>query len=321
MDISESTLALITPVEGNPVLLVQPLSYTAAKEKAKDCVVKDIGPRGKILSRVANEMRKVHVKNVEIDSLTIFAYLKLAEEMKEARFRQDQDILMSLRRKKDDEEIEFIREAAKLADLGVEAGMKTAKPGIHEYEVAAEIEYAMRSRGSEGVAFETVVASGPRSAFPHGICSDRILCEGDFVVLDLGAVYRGYRSDITRTAVVGQPSPKQTKILDVVLRAQEEALKSIHAKIKAKDADGVARKIITDEGFGGFFIHGLGHGVGLDIHEAPTLSPRSRDILAEEDVVTDEPGIYIPGFGGVRIEDMVLVHKSAGEKLTKAAYT
>lgn len=293
MDISEATLVLITPVDGDDILLVQPLSYEAANEQAEGCIVKNIGFRGKVLTKIANETRRFRMKSVGFDNLSISMYLKLAQEMKEAEFKQNQDILMSLRRQKDEREIAFLREAAKLADLGAEAGVEAIRPGIHEYEVAAEIEYAMRSRGSEGVAFETVVASGPRSAYPHGVSSYRIMNEGDLVVLDLGAVYSGYRSDITRTAVVGKPTTKQKKMLEIVLKAQEEAFKSIYAKIKASNVDGVARKIITDEGFGKFFIHSLGHGVGLDIHEAPALSPRSKEILLEGDVVTDEPGIYI----------------------------
>ncbi|MDQ1280400.1 MAG: Aminopeptidase family protein [Thermoproteota archaeon] len=321
MDISEATLFLITPVNGDAILLVQPLSYDAANEKAEGCTVKNIGFRGKILNKIVNEIRRSQMKSVVFDSLSTSMYLKLVQEMKEVEFKQDQDILMSLRRQKDEREIAFLIEAAKLADFGAEAGMEAIKPRIHEYEVAAEIEYAMRRRGSEGVAFETVVASGPRSAYPHGVCSDRIINEGELVVLDLGATYLGYRSDITRTAVVGKPTIRQKKIFDVVLKAQEEAFKSIHAKVRASDVDGVARKIITNEGFSDFFIHSLGHGVGLDIHEAPTLSPKSKEILLEGDVVTDEPGIYIPGFGGVRIEDTVLIHKNHGEKLTKTPYS
>lgn len=321
MDIAEATLVLITPVDGDSILLVQPLSYIAASEKAEDCIVRNVGFRDKILNKTIDEIRKFGMRNIGFDNVSISTYLKLVEEMKEIRFKQSQDIIMSLRRSKDERELTFLREAAKLTDAGVEAGIEAIKPGIHEYEVAAEIEYAMRSRGSEGTAFETVVASGPRSAYPHGVCSDRIIREDDFVVLDLGAVCSGYRSDITRTTVVGKPSDKQSKILNLVLKAQEEAFKSIHADTKTRDVDAVARKIFTDAGFGKLFIHGLGHGVGLDIHEAPTLSPRSREILEEGDVITDEPGIYIQGFGGVRIEDTVLVHKSHGEKLTKATYS
>ncbi len=143
MDISESTLALITPVDGNAVLLTQPLSFTAATEKAKGCHVRNVGFRGRILSRMAAEMKKSKMKRIGFDNLTISAYLKLTEDMKGVGFKQDQDVLLSLRRKKDPEEVASVREAAKLADSGVEAGLETVKSGIHEYEVAAEIEYAM----------------------------------------------------------------------------------------------------------------------------------------------------------------------------------
>jgi Xaa-Pro aminopeptidase len=192
--------------------------------------------------------------------------------------------------------------------------------GVKEYEVAAEVEYAMRKQGSSGTAFETIVASGLASAFPHGGCSDREIREGDLVVVDMGATYKFYRSDMTRTFVAGNPSAKQKKLYEVVRAAQEKAVKTMKPNVKAKDVDATARKIIADAGYGEYFVHGLGHGVGLDIHEPPTLSPDSEDVLAAGNVVTVEPGIYLVSYGGVRIEDTVLVHGNGAEKLTNGAY-
>ncbi|MCK5402862.1 M24 family metallopeptidase, partial [Candidatus Bathyarchaeota archaeon] len=166
----------------------------------------------------------------------------------------------------------------------------------------------------------TIVASGPRSAYPHGVCTNRVINKGDFVILDLGAISSGYRSDITRTVVVGTPTQKQNKMLELVSRAHRKALECIHENIIAHEVDANAREILKSGGYGKEFIHGLGHGVGLDIHEPPTLSSRSEDILKEGNVVTVEPGIYILGFGGIRIEDTVLVHKNCGEQLTQAEY-
>ena len=185
--------------------------------------------------------------------------------------------------------------------------------------MAAEIEYAMRSRGSEGTAFETVVASGPRSAYPHGCSTDRVIKSGDSVVLDLGAVYSGYRCDITRTLIVGEPSSRQAAVLKLLMEAEEEAFRAIREGVRARDVDMSARRIIEDGGFGEYFIHGLGHGVGLDIHEPPRLSSESEDVLEGGNVITDEPGVYMQGFGA-RIEDTVLVHEKTGERLTKAGY-
>jgi len=178
----------------------------------------------------------------------------------------------------------------------------------------------MRAEGSEGTSFETVVASGPRSAYPHGICSDRVINEGDLIIIDVGAIYAGYCSDITRTVVAGKPTHKQTRLLNLIYRAQEEAFKNIRSGIKTKDVDASARKLLKDGNYGKYFVHGLGHGIGLDIHEPPTLSTISEDILEKGNVVTNEPGVYIEGFGGLRIEDMVLVRKNRGEILTVAPY-
>ena len=320
MDISGAILNLIIPIDDKPVLLTSPLSYFAASEKAKECSVKNIGFRGKILDKTINEIKELKMKDIAFDELQMSMYLKLVKESKDIIFSYNPDIVMRLRSRKDERELEYIKYAAKLTDEGAEAGMGAVKSGIHEYNVAAEIEYAMRRRGSEGTAFETVVASGPRSAYPHGVCSDRIIGDGDFVILDLGAVYSGYRCDITRTTIVGKPSPKQLRMLNIVMKAKEEAFRSIRAGIKTREVDAVARRVLSNERFNKFFIHGLGHGIGLDIHELPTISPRTRETLEKGNVISNEPGIYIRNIGGVRIEDTVLVHKNEGENLTKAKY-
>jgi len=320
-DISGAALSLIIPLDGTPVLLTQPLSYVAASEKAEGCVVKDVGFKGSFLGETVRELRRLKAERLGFDDLTIAMYLSLGEKLGGSmKLIHSPETVMRLRRRKDEREIQYIMRAAMLTDEGAEAGIEAVKAGIHEYEIAAEIEYAMRIHGSEGVAFETVVASGPRSALPHGLSSDRIVREGDFVTMDLGAVYSGYCCDITRTVTAGKPSSKQLQMLDTVLKAQREAFKSIRAGEKTRSVDDAARRVLEEEGFGGSFIHGLGHGVGLDIHEAPTLSPKSREVLEEGNVVSNEPGIYIQGFGGVRIEDTVWVHRDKGENLTKAAY-
>jgi Xaa-Pro dipeptidase len=214
-----------------------------------------------------------------------------------------------------------MRKAGELTSEGMKAAYEVLASGMKEYEVAAEIEYAMRQRGSYGTAFETSVASGPRSAFPHGGCSDREICQGDLVVVDAGATYKFYRSDMTRTLVAGKPSEKQKELYEIVKVAQEKAFEAIKPNVKARDVDAVARKIIEDAGYGEYFVHGLGHGVGLEVHEPPTLSSSSKEALTVGNVVTDEPGIYLVGYGGVRIEDTVLVQKNGAEKLTNGPYS
>jgi len=321
LDIPDAKLCLIVPLKGEPILFTNPLSYSAAFEKARGCVVKLVKSSEKILEEVMDEVRALKLTQVGFDDMGISFYLKLVKKLRNVDFQQRTELVWKLRKVKSDEEIRWMKKAAEFADAGMKAGLEAVKAGVHEYEVAAEAEYEMRARGSEGTAFETIVASGPRSAYPHGVCSDRIIQKGDFVILDIGGVYKGYKSDLTRTVVAGEPSSKQGKLFNLVLEAQNEAFRQIKAGIKANDLDGLARKIIEGKGYRDKFLHGLGHGVGLNIHEPPTLSKSSKDILEEGNVVTVEPGVYIQGFGGMRIEDTVLVLRGTGEKLTKTPCT
>jgi len=317
-DISNATLGLIIPAEGELDLWTYPLSYTLAKEEAKNCVVNNVESGEKLYQKVAEKIGGMGFTAIGFDKMSADEYLMLSKTIPKVKLNQKSDFVLGLRGVKSREEINLIKEAAKLADIGAECGIEVVKSGMREYEVAAEIEYEMRRNGSEGVAFETLVASGPRSALPHGISTSRIIKKGELVVMDLGATYQGYRSDITRTLIVGQPSDKQKKIFEIVLKAQEIAFQKIRSGISGRDVDAVCREFIKKSGYGDNFIHGLGHGVGLDVHDPPRLSPSSKDVLFAGNVVTDEPGIYIEGYGGVRIEDMVLVKEEGAQMLTKA---
>ena len=178
----------------------------------------------------------------------------------------------------------------------------------------------MREHGSERPAFTTIVASGVRGSLPHGTASEKLLVASEFVTMDYGAVYQGYHSDITRTVVLGEASEKHRELYHTVLEAQILGVKSLYVGISGKEADRIVRDFLTQEGYGENFGHGLGHSVGLEIHEEPRLSPKSRaEHLAEGTVVTVEPGVYLPGWGGLRIEDTVLLEKRGGVPLTKAA--
>jgi Xaa-Pro aminopeptidase len=320
MDIAGAELHLLIPLDGDATLITKPLSFTAASGSARNCHVQAVGIEEKMADRLLQELRAHGMSRLGFDDLAISTYVTLGRALGEANLTQRQELIWALRRTKDEREIASMREAAELADVGVETGIEAVKPGVREYEVAAELEYAMRVRGSKGTAFETVVASGPRSALPHGVCGDRVIRKGDLVVLDLGAVCGEYRSDITRTVVAGTPSPTQRRMIRIVSEMQDTAFSQIHAGRSTRDVDTIARGMLTEEGYGRYFIHGLGHGVGLDIHEPPTLSPQSVEVLEPGNVVTVEPGIYIADFGGVRIEDTVRVNEAAGEKLTKAGY-
>jgi Xaa-Pro aminopeptidase len=320
MDIAGAALHLLVPLDGDATLLTKPLSFTAASEAARNCHVQAVGIEEKMRDRLLQELQAHDARRLGFDDLAIPMHVALERALGRANLTQRQELIWSLRRTKDASEIASMREAAKLADVGVETGIEAIKPGVREFEVAAELEYAMRVRGSQGTAFETVVASGPRSALPHGMSRDRVIREGDLVVLDLGAVCGEYRSDITRTVVAGTPSPTQCRLLRIVAETQDTAFSYIRARRAAREVDAVAREALARTDYGRYFIHGLGHGVGLDIHEPPTLSPQSREVLESGNVVTVEPGIYIPDFGGVRIEDTVRVDDAAGEKVTRAGY-
>jgi len=219
---------------------------------------------------------------------------------------------------KDPQEIACIRKAAAIADDAFAQVLGAVKPGVQERDIAAELEYYMSKGGSEKRAFETIVASGPRAALPHGVASTRRIKKGDFVTFDFGATVEGYVSDITRTVVVGRATARQRRIYDLVLRAQQRAVARVRSGVTGIDLDRVARRMIERAGHGKRFDHGLGHGIGLSVHEGPSLGPRSRDTLKSSMVITVEPGVYFPGWGGVRIEDDVIVRPSGCTVLTKS---
>lgn len=219
---------------------------------------------------------------------------------------------------KDKSELACITKAVEIGDIAYERILNLVAPGIRERELAAELEYQMVMLGSEGAAFPTIVASGYRSAMPHGVASKRKLQKGDFVTFDFGACVDGYVSDMTRTVVVGRATSRQKRIYQTVLKAQLAAIRKMKAGAACKAVDAAARRIITKAGYGKRFGHGTGHGISIDYHSGPRLSPLSDDKLKANNVVTVEPGIYIGGWGGVRIEDDVLVTRTGAKVLNRA---
>lgn len=313
---------LLIPHRGENTVYVYGVNYEQTKAEAKGFKVELMNRGEKIAEKLAPQFKASRIKKLATDGISYDTYRLLAKGLRgKAKLKVQSDLVWELRKVKEEKELELMRKAGELTSLGMKVAYETIKPGLTEIEVAGEIEYAMRKKGGYGVAFETIVASGLRSAYPHGGCANRKIHKGDLVVVDMGAMYEYYRSDITRTVVAGKASEKQKKLYNVVKEAQEKAYRAIKPRAKGKDVDQVARKIIEDAGYGNNFNHGLGHGVGLETHEPPWLRPNSKDKLVIGNVVTDEPGIYFPGFGGFRIEDTVLVQKGRGEKLTKGPYT
>lgn len=231
------------------------------------------------------------------------------------------EALLLARSVKNDFEIEKTVQAQKITEKAFDEILNFIKIGVSEKEIALELDYIMQKNGSQGVAFETICVSGVNSCLPHGVPSEKKIEAGDFITMDFGAVYDGYHSDMTRTVAVSHTTDEMGLVYETVLKAQDAAVLSIKEGVQCKFADKVARDIIDNAGFGKFFSHSTGHGVGLEIHEYPNLSPKSNRLLKTGQIVTCEPGIYLPEKFGVRIEDMVLVKNNSFQNLTKAAKT
>ncbi|MEM2577648.1 MAG: Xaa-Pro peptidase family protein [Candidatus Bathyarchaeia archaeon] len=308
---------LLVPVDGNSVLFVNSVNYETAKNFARNVEVELVKIGEKVEKRVLNMILERGLKSIGFDKMDAAEYQKMKNSLNGAKIEPLGEVLWSLRRIKDEEELALIRRAAALTSRGMSRALEVIRPGVREWEVAAEAEYEMRRLGSGGVAFDTIVCSGPESAYPHGALGEREIRDGDLVIIDIGAKYHGYCADMTRTIVVGEGTQIQKHILELVREAQKVAMNQIRGGVMARDVDYAARKLIIENGYGEYFVHGLGHGIGLDVHEPPTLGPLSEDILLAGNVVTVEPGIYIPGLGGARIEDTVLVTNERVIKLTE----
>jgi Xaa-Pro aminopeptidase len=255
---------------------------------------------------------------IQDNDLTVQQFATMKNLFPRVRFVPAGSILDDLVAVKDAEEIGNIEHAAAVTDRVFEAIVRVIRPGMTELDVAAEISYLHKKFGAEGDAFEPIVASGTRGALPHARASMKQIRSGEMVTLDFGCRYRGYHSDLTRTVAVGRPSPELRRIYSVVLQAQAEAIRMARAGIKARSLDAVARGWIKKAGFGRYFTHSLGHGLGLQVHELPRISRQSPARLAAGNVVTIEPGIYVPDRGGVRIEDDVVIEDGSCRLLTKA---
>ena len=259
----------------------------------------------------------------EAGHVTFDFYTRLRKMMAELnaaetpRLMSTQNLVESLRVTKDAEELKQIELAARIADAAMEDVVPTIKLGMTEKQVAWELEKSMREHGADSVSFDTIVASGPNGALPHHRPRDRAIQKGDPIVIDMGAKVNGYCSDITRTVTVGQPDDTLTKVYDTVLAAQLTAITTVESGMNGGEADSLARTVIEQANYGENFGHSLGHGIGLAVHENPRVGPNSNSQLEASMVFTIEPGIYVPGWGGVRIEDMVVLENGKARVITK----
>jgi len=313
-------LRLLIPKDGKSILYVSKMNYEAAKDSVKTCIIQLVDYGEDIDKVLCDQLIDLGLRKIGFDVMDAQTYMKNVKLQEKLNFYPKREILWSMRQIKDSKELYFIKKAAEITSKGMRRALEIVDINKTEKDVVAEIEYELRRNGADSIAFETIVASGPNSAYPHGGSGNRKLQRGDLIIIDLGAKSNGYCSDMTRTIVLGKPSTKQLKIFEIVKEAQQRALEALNEEVTAKNIDAIARDFIVKKGLGEKFVHGLGHGVGLEVHEPPTLSPVSKDQLKNGNVVTVEPGIYIPGFGGVRIEDTVAITYGEAEVLTYAPY-
>lgn len=247
---------------------------------------------------------------------TTYSLYETYQKFFDATLIPESGLIEELRMIKTKEELEIMKKAAQIADDAYDHIQSFIKPGVKEIEVANELEFFMRRRGATSSSFDTIVASGFRSAMPHGVASEKEIQSGELVTLDYGALYHGYCSDITRTLAVGEVSEELRTIYDIVLEANMRGVNEIKPGMSGKEADAIARDYISERGYGDNFGHSTGHGLGMEVHEAPRLSHRAKERLEPGMVVTVEPGIYVPGIGGCRIEDDIVITEEGNERLT-----
>lgn len=299
-------------------LLVTDFRYTvqAAEQAVGFQIIEHKQP---ILKEIAEILKRKSIKVVgfEKNDVTYSSYEQM-QNVFSSELKPVSGLVERLRLIKSESEIKIIKSAAEIADAAFHHILSFIKPGMKEIEVSNELEFFMRKQGAVSSSFDIIVASGYRSALPHGVASEKKIESGELVTLDFGAYYNGYCSDITRTVAIGEISDQLIEIYETVLTAQLKGMKGIKAGITSKEADAFTRDYIKSAGYGDYFGHSTGHGLGMEVHEGPALSFRSDEILKEGMVVTVEPGIYMEGIGGCRIEDDIVVTTEGNISLTAA---
>ncbi|UJF28329.1 Xaa-Pro peptidase family protein [Planococcus sp. 107-1] len=308
-------LALVTKEQA---FFITDFRYT---EQASEQVTefKVVQAKTNLLEEAAEKAKELGIESLafEQDYVTYSSYLQYQEKMGSA-LKPVSGLIEKIRMIKTPEEVGILKAAAKIADDAFEHICGFIKAGQTELEISNELEFFMRKQGATSSSFDTIVASGLRSALPHGVATDKIVEQGDMITLDYGALYNGYISDITRTVAVGEPSEKMKEIYQIVLDAQVLGVEKIGPGMTGIEADAIARDYIKSKGYGEAFGHSTGHGIGLEVHEGPGLSFKSQTVLEPGMAVTVEPGIYLPGIGGVRIEDDILITESGNVRLTNS---
>ena len=295
--------------------------YTEAADKAigNAAVIREVS-REKPFSALINEALAeagAEKAGFEEQRMTVAEHAVYSEKL-HCTLTPASSLMTELRGSKDEEELSCMTAAQRIAEGALEQILKEIRPGMTEKEIAARLNYLMVSAGAEKTAFDTIVASGPNGSMPHAVPGMRKVREGDFITMDFGCVYKGYCSDMTRTVALGRPSDEMRNVYDIVLQAQLAGIAAAKAGVTGAVIDGAARKVIQDAGYGVYFGHSFGHSLGIDIHEAPNAAPGNDKPMPDGAVVSAEPGIYLPGKFGVRIEDVMILRPDGAQVITKA---
>ena len=295
--------------------------YTEAADKAigDAAVIREVS-REKPFSALINEALAeagAEKAGFEEQRMTVAEHAVYSEKL-HCTLTPASSLMTELRGSKDEEELSCMTAAQRIAEGALEQILKEIRPGMTEKEIAARLNYLMVSAGAEKTSFDTIVASGPNGSMPHAVPGMRKVREGDFITMDFGCVYKGYCSDMTRTVALGRPSDEMRNVYDIVLQAQLAGIAAAKAGVTGAVIDGAARKVIQDAGYGVYFGHSFGHSLGIDIHEAPNAAPGNDKPMPDGAVVSAEPGIYLPGKFGVRIEDVMILRPDGAQVITKA---
>ena len=294
--------------------------YTeAASRVVRDAAVEEVGRGRGYLTLIREVLQRDGVARMGFDdaAMTVRDYNRYREGLP-CELVPAAELLEKLRAQKDPEELETMIAAQRIAERALAEALNDIRPGVTEKEIAARIQYLMLHYGAEDKSFDPIVVSGPNGSLPHGVPSDKPIQAGEFVTIDMGCVYHGYCSDMTRTVAVGHVTEEMEQVYDTVLRAQLAGIAAARAGATGAEVDGAARQVITDAGYGPYFGHSFGHGVGVEIHESPNATPGNDQPLPERAVISAEPGIYLPGKLGVRIEDVLYLTEVGCRNLTEA---
>ncbi|MDF2945450.1 MAG: metallopeptidase family protein [Bacillales bacterium] len=313
----ERLLALIVYKNADPIIIVPKMEEKSVISTGWSYDIIAYDDTENPWDKVKNRFHSINCIGIEKTSLNVSKYEEIQRISKSDTFINVEEILNELRLIKDSEEISIMRDAAHLADIGVEIGISAITKGKSELQIISIIESELKLRGVQKMSFDTMVLAGPNSAEPHGVPSLNKICDGDLVLFDLGVIHKGYCSDISRTVAFKSISEKQREIYDTVLQAQLKAIEISNPGTLIKDVDLAARDHIKSFGLGEYFTHRVGHGLGILIHEYPSMHSLNEGVLKEGMVFTIEPGIYIPDVGGVRIEDDIVITPTGNEVLTK----